>query len=393
MRPDRHVLVAAQDSELIGAVGRAIQGLRNLSLELARPDGAGGLWTKAGRAAVVILEVDARSNGATTVVRRLAGAVREGRLIVAARDAQGDQVRALFRAGAADVLTGPFTQALLLASLSELLQDEPAFAQAEGQVISVLKACGGAGATTLALNLAALCAKGDEKRKRPPRSSAVLDLDIQFGDCDLALDLQPRTTVVDLLQESERVDPRFLESVMCEHASGLKLLAAPPSVTPLDALGADFAVEIVDHAARTFQRVFVDLPGAWTDWTFPVLSRSDLILVVTAPTVAGAVRARRTLEALVAAGVQTPVFLALNQLHGLLEAFDKPARIGRNLQIPVDAGLRFDPAAVKAADRGQLPVEAFPNAPFAKDLRACAAKLEGRLEALTAEAGFAELAA
>jgi pilus assembly protein CpaE len=393
MKSDRHVLVAAQDGELVAAVGRAVQGLRGFSLEIARPDGGGGLWGKAGRAAAVILEVDPRANGAATLVRRLSAAAREGRLIVAAREAEAEQVRALFRAGAADVLAAPFTPEAVQAALGELFQDDPAFAATQGAVISVLKGCGGAGATTCALNLAALAARGDEKRKRPPRSAAVLDFDLQFGDADLALDLNPRSTLVDVLQAGGRLDPRFLDGVMSEHASGLKLLPAPPSIVPLDAFNSEMAVDLVDTAARAFQRTFIDMPGAWTDWTLPVLHRSDLIVLITTPTVAGAVGARRLLEGLKAAGVQTPVFLALNRLHGLLEAFDKPSRIGRSLEVSVDAGLRFDAAAPKAADRGQLVVEAYPNGALAKDLRACAGKLEGRLEALSAAEVFAELAA
>ncbi|MCW2573914.1 MAG: hypothetical protein JWO88_3972 [Frankiales bacterium] len=393
MKINRHVLVAATDGELVAAVGRALQGLRDLSLEIARPDGGGGLWSKAARAAAVILEVDARSNGATTFVKRLAGSARDGRLIIAARSASGEDVRALFRAGASDVLTGPFTAEALRASLIELLQADSGSSQEPGAVISVIKACGGAGATSLALNLAAVVAAGDAKRRRPARTAAVLDLDLQFGDSDLSLDLQPRGTVLDVLRASDRVDPKFLESVMTEHASGLKLLAPSPAVTPLDALSADFAVEIVDHAAQVFQRTVIDLPAAWSDWTLPLLARSDLMVLVAPPSVAGAVGARRMLEAMKSAGVQPPVFLVINRLQGLLEAFEKPSRIGRSLDVSVDATLRFDPVAMKAGDRGQLVVSAFPNSTLAKDLRACAAKLEGRLEALSADAAFAELAA
>jgi pilus assembly protein CpaE len=341
----------------------------------------------------VILEVDARSNGATTFVKRLAGSARDGRLIIAARSASGQDVRALFRAGASDVLTGPFSAEALRASLIELLQADSGAAQEPGAIISVIKACGGAGATSLALNLGAVLAAGDAKRRRPPRTAAVLDLDLQFGDSDLALDLQPRGTVLDVLRASDRVDPKFLESVMTEHASGLKLLAPSPAVTPLDALSADFAVEIVDHAAQVSQRTLIDLPAAWSDWTLPLLARSDLVVLVAPPSVAGAVGARRVLEAMKSAGVEPPVFLVINRLQGLLEAFEKPSRIGRSLDLTVDAALRCDPVAMKAGDRGQLVVSAFPNSTLAKDLRACAARLEGRLEALSAEAAFAELAA
>lgn len=390
MKSDRHVLVMGSDSELISSVGAAVRGLRNISLELGRSEGLRSLAGRAGNAAAVILEVDVRAPGAIERFRRLAATTRDQRVIAAAREATGEQVRALFRAGAGDVLTGPFTGDMLRNALTEVLQATSAVGLVNGSVISVVKGCGGAGATTVALNLASLMAAGDPKRQRAAHSTGVLDLDLQFGDAALALDLQPRSTIVDVLKAQERVDPKFLESVMTEHASGLKLLAAAPSVVPLDAMSAEFALDLVEHCAATFERTFIDMPASWNDWTLPVLARSDVIVLVTAPTVAGAAGARRVLAALQDAAVQRPVLLVLNKLTGLLDGFDKPSRIGRSLDMAVDAALAFDPAATKAADRGELVVEAFPNSRLAKELRPAAAKLEGRIESLNVGQVFEE---
>ena len=390
MKIDRHVLVMGSDSELISSVGAAVRGLRNISLEIGRSEGLRSLAGKAGSAAAVVLEVDAHAAGAVERFRRLAATARDQRVIAAARDATGEQVRALFRAGAGDVLTGPFTGEMLRVALSEVLQATPAMGLVNGSVISVVKGCGGVGATTVALNLAALMAGGDDKRGRPPRSTGVLDFDLQFGDAALGLDLQPRSSIVDVLRAQERVDPKFLESVMSEHGSGLKLLAAAPAVVPLDAMSSEFALDLVEHCTATFERTIIDMPAAWTDWTLPVLARSDLIVLVTAPSVAGAAGARRVLAALQEAAVQRPVMLVLNKLTGLLDGFEKPARIGRSLDMTVDAALAFDPVAMKAGDRGELVVQAFPNSRLAKDLRPAAGKLEGRLEALNVGLAFQE---
>jgi pilus assembly protein CpaE len=393
MKTDRHVLVVGSDAELIGAVGGAIRGLRNLSLEIARSEGVRSLSGKTNTAAAVIIEVDAASPDGIDRFQRLAFSARERQVLAAARGATGEQVRHLFRAGAADVLTGPFTGDIVRASLREVMETGPALGAMNGGVISIVKGCGGAGATTVALNLAALFAQGDAKRGRPARSAAVLDLDLQFGDAALALDLTPRSTIVDVLRAQERVDARFVESVMTEHASGLKLLAAPSSVVPLDAISGDFAVDLIEHATATFERTIIDLPASWTDWTFPVLQRSDVVVLVTTPTVPGALGARRVLDALGEAGVQRPVFLVLNKLAGVIDAFEKPGRIGKSLEMGVDAALSFDPIALKAADRGQLVVDAFANSKLAKDFRPAAAKLDGRLESLSAGLAFTEIAA
>jgi pilus assembly protein CpaE len=393
MKSERHVLVLGSDPELIGGMGAAVRGLRNVNLEIGRGEGVRTLSGKAAGAAAVVIEIDPHSPGALDHFQRLAWSARERRVIAAARDAGGEQVRGLFRAGAADVLTGPFTGDILRISLNEVLQGTPAQGAMNGGVVSVVKGCGGAGATTVALNLAGLLAHGDEKRARPPRSTAVLDLDLQFGDAALALDVQPRSTIVDMLRAQERVDARFVDSVMTEHSSGLKLLAAPPSVVPLDAISGDFAVDLIEHAAASFERTIIDLPASWTDWTFPVLARSELIVLVTTPTVAGAIGARRVLDALAEAAVQRPVLLVLNKLVGVLDAFEKPHRIGRSLEMGVDAALSLDPMAIKASDRGQLIVQAFPNSKLARDLRPAAAKLDGRLEALSAGLAFTDVAA
>jgi pilus assembly protein CpaE len=387
------VLVVGTDPELLAGVGAAVRGLRSVSLEIGRGEAVHALAGRAAGAAAVVIEVAPQSLGALDNFQRLAWAARERGVIAAARDASGEQVRSLFRAGAADVLTGPFTADLLRISLNEVLQGTPAQGAMNGGVVSVVKGCGGAGATTVALNLAALLAQGDVKRARPPRSTAVLDMDLQFGDAALALDVQPRSTIVDMLRAQERVDARFVDSVMTEHSSGLKLLAAPPSVVPLDAISGDFAVDLIEHAAASFERTIIDLPASWTDWTFPVLARSELIVLVTAPTVAGAIGARRVLDALAEAAVQRPVLLVLNKLVGVLDAFEKPDRIGRSLEMGVDAALSLDPSAVKASDRGQLVVQAFPNSKLARDLRPAAAKLDGRLEALSAGPAFTDVAA
>lgn len=390
MKTDRHVLVAGADPELQQAVGAAARAMRHLGVEICRGDDPASVLQRVAAAVVSVVEVDLGQPEAIDRFQWLVRNAREARVVAAAPGADGEQIRRLFRAGAADVLTGPFTPELLRTSLGELLRSAGTEPLAGG-VVSVVKGCGGAGATTVALNLAAALAGGDPKRARPARRTAVLDLDLQFGDAEVALDLSPRSTLADVVLARERVDPRFLEGVMAEHASGLKLLAAPPSLAPLDALGVDFALDLVEHAAAGFERTVIDLPGAWTDWTLAVLARSDLIVVVTTPTVAGALGAKRAAEALKAAGVERPTVVVLNSLEGVLTSLERPGRIGRTLDLPIEAVLPLDPACAKAAERGRLAIDAAPKARIAKELRAFARRVDDRLHAVGA--GLADAAA
>lgn len=389
---NRPLLAAVSDAGLMALIRMAGQSL-GVRVEAAPAVRLAELAPAALQAAALVVEIDPGIAGALEDFHRLARCLPERKIVAAARSASGEDVRRLFRTGAADVLTEPFAETLLAASLAEVLRTQETGAGTRGRVISVLKACGGAGATTIALNLAALSAQGDPKRDRPRRATAVLDLDLQFGDADVALDLQPKSGLVDVLRAPERVDARFLQSVMTDHSSGLKLLAPAPGVLPMDALNAEVAAGLVDLAAAAFERTVIDLPAAWTDWTLQVLAHSDAIVLASVPTVAGALSARRVLDALAEAQVAPPVFFVLNRLNGLIETVDRPARIGKSLDLAVDAALPFDPVAAKAADRGRLVTEAFSASRLAKALRTAAARLDERLERLAATTAPVETAA
>lgn len=371
------VLVSGDD--LLRAVNSAAGRLPGVALEVAAPAEHRTINGWAHDSAAIVLEIDASRAPAHETFQRFAGS-SSAKILVAARGASGEDVRRLFRAGAADVLIPPFTEEAMRGALGELLAPNSRKADAAGgRVIAVAKGCGGAGATSFALNAAALLAEGDAKAGRPAGRIGVLDLDLQFGDCDVAMDLRPRSTMMDVLRARERFDRRFLEGVMLEARPGVSLLAAPPGVTPLDALDAAFALSIVEQAAAGHDHILIDLPSAWTDWTGPVLQRADLIVLITNASVAGTAGAHRVLNAAKEAGVETPVFLVLNRLAGPLERADHSGRIGRTLEIEVGAMLALDPAATRATDRGRLVVDAFASARVSRDLKAATAKLHSKL--------------
>lgn len=379
MTKARRILLAGAGEELRALLNRATGAMPDVNVDEAASLEPQMLNGKAVASAALVVELDLRSPSAVSAFEKLAGSLADRKVIAAARHAQPDDVRRLFRAGAADVLTAPFTSAALETALGELIDARAATPVAAGRVVTFLKAGGGVGATTAAVNLAALAARGAPKQKRPARSTALLDLDLQFGDADIALNLEPRSNLLDVIRAQSRFDGRFLQGAMTEHGSGLRVLPVAQKVVPLDALSADFAADIVRQSARLHERTFVDLPSVWTDWTLNVLRASDLVVLLSAPTVQGALGARRTLDALVEAQLDAPVMLVLNGIAGLVDGFEKPSRISRSLDRPIDAVLGHDANATRALDRGAPVVEAYPNTRLARDLRALAEKIEQRL--------------
>jgi len=329
-------------------------------------------------ARAVVMELDLGLPGALEGFGDLARAAPDGcKLIAAARNAAGEDVRALFRSGASDVLTAPFSVQALSEAVTEALA-RPA-APAAGKVVAVVKGAGGSGATLVAANLAAALARPSRKPARPARRTAVLDFDLQFGDVAVSFDVQPRHTVLDALKSSSRLDASFFDGLLTDTEEGVRLLAAPPSLLPLDAMDAAAAVRLVEEARAAHDVTFVDLPAAWTDWTAAVLNAADLVVLVTGATVSGATGARRVLDGLVEIGAAAETMLVLNRGAGLLDGRDRAAKIARVLECEAAVVLAEDSAALKAADRGRPVVSAAPSSRLAKDLQAAAARLDERL--------------
>lgn len=237
-------------------------------------------------------------------------------IIVTAKDFDLADVRRLMRVGVVDVLPQPITEIDIKSAIERSipLQRIGDVGDAKlGKVISFLKSGGGAGATTICVQLGCILASqdGDYKSK-----VGLFDLDLQFGTAALYLDLDHRVGLPDLLDAPERLDSDLLDSVTTRHQSGLEVLAAPNDVLPLDALSQGFVTSILRVSRRDYEYTLLDLPDAWTDWSRSALEKSDLIVLVTQLSVSGIRRARRQLDTLKATDLdQIPVHVVVNRFN------------------------------------------------------------------------------
>ena len=253
-------------------------------------------------AIAAIVQVDASTPSSIKRFQKLAQSVATP-LIAAAYDPPLALVRSLVRAGAHDVVPLPLNIEDLETSLApvreELARKANEAVVGSGKMVSVIKSVGGVGATALVSQLAIRFAESEAGRQR---EACLIDLDVQFGDVAFQLGLRPQLTLADLLEAGARLDGDLLRATTTEHRSGLKVLAAPPEMMPLEGLSNDHMMQIAELAAREFGTVFIDLPTNWTNWSLSLVARSDLVLLVTELTVAGLNRAKRQLNLLAIAG-------------------------------------------------------------------------------------------
>ncbi|MFL6752869.1 MAG: CpaE family protein [Sphingomicrobium sp.] len=249
-------------------------------------------------AAAAVVQVDPDTPSSVKRFQKLAQSVSTP-LIAAAYDPPLALVRSLVRCGAHDVVPLPLNIEDLetsLAPLADAISNRRTAAVATtSKLVTVIKSVGGVGVTALTSQLAIRYAQSEAARGR---EACLIDLDVQFGDVAFQLGLRPKLSLHDLLEAGARLDGSLLRATVTEHHGGLKVIAAPPDMMPLEGVSSEHLLEIVDLATHEFGTVFVDLPTNWTNWSLSLVARSDLILLVTELTVAGLNRAKRQLRLL-----------------------------------------------------------------------------------------------
>ncbi len=309
-------------------------------------------------AAAAVIQVDADSPGSIKRFQKLAKATATP-LIAAAYEPPLAFVRSLIRAGAHDVIPLPLSIEELETSLGPIRDDLARRRQvsgaATGKLVTVLKSAGGVGATALTTQLAIRFARAEAAHKR---EACILDLDMQFGDVAFQLGLQPKLSVLDLLEAGARLDADLLRATTIEHSSGLKVIAAPPELMPLEGMPSEHLLAIVDLATREFGTVFVDLPTNWTNWSLSLVARSDLILLVTELSVAALSRARRQLNLLQTQDLgQLEVRVIVNRHEKSVARTIRPADVREALGRDVGYTIGNDFPVMRAAIERGVPIE------------------------------------
>jgi pilus assembly protein CpaE len=159
----------------------------------------------------------------------------------------------------------------------------------EAQIYTFLPAAGGVGLTTLAIETAMLLLKGDGSQKT---RTCLVDLDFQHGSCCDYLDLEPRLDLDEIEPRPDRLDRQLLEVMISEHASGLKVIAAPSRPAEMRSFDFEVVTRLLDLVAAHFDNVVIDVPRTWFNWTDSVLIGSNRLFLVTEMTVPGLKHAR-----------------------------------------------------------------------------------------------------
>ncbi|MFA6449611.1 MAG: AAA family ATPase [bacterium] len=230
-------------------------------------------------------EYDVSSNGNGTLLAAL------GPYVVFIADSDNpENIRIAMRAGAKDYLVRPFTSS----DLSEVfkraadVQKLPAGASdvnpapdagdaKESKIFTFFATKGGVGKSALASNFALALSQLDKSKK-----VCLLDLDLQFGDLALILNVKPRATISDLISAGGAEGDDIL-SYLSSFNENLSLLSAPARPEEAELIGAETVGKIIDAISRRFDYLVIDTAASFHDISLSALDKSHEIFLIVTP--------------------------------------------------------------------------------------------------------------
>ena len=173
------------------------------------------------------------------------------------------------RAGVSELVPEPFTQHDLRAAVERVVGQQSGPSD-QGNVFAFVGAKGGVGTTTIAVNVAVGMAS--------EMSTGVLLTDLHVavhGDAALLLGVEPRFSVVEAIENTQRLDAAFLKGLVVKAKGGLDVLASPerPQLRPPE--GAQIRA-LLERLVANYNAVVLDVPRS----DFGVLDSLDPLTAV-----------------------------------------------------------------------------------------------------------------
>ncbi len=323
---------------------------------------------------LVITDVMMPNMNGFELTRRLRADHRTARipiLMLSARK-EADDVLTGYSEGADEYVAKPIEMSVLAAKVDVLLKRVKATAgemmKRRGRVLVFAHGKGGAGTTTLAVNAAVALAETKLYRV------AVLDLNLEFGNAHVYLDLKPNKTLVDLAHiDPSQLDDSTFAPLLTQDRSGVQLVVGANSPEEAELITVPLVQHSLDRLRAGMDYVIVDTPPTFAQHVLAALDASDGIIIVAEPHIASLEAAKDWLEVL--DKLSYPRERSLLVLNRTTQSGLETDQVARFFNRRPEVVVPFTPMFDEAADRGRPLVVLRPDNAAAKVMRDLAAQL------------------
>lgn len=288
-----------------------------------------------------------------------------------------EEILAGYTQGADEYVPKPIEMPVLAAKIETILRRFQTVSAEEaavktGRVIFMLHGKGGVGATTVAVNVAAALVLGGNY------PVALLDLNLEFGNVPLMLNLVPKHTLADLTStDINQMDDGAFHQLVLEHSSNIWVV--PGSTMPEQAglVSPYLVTQATDLLRDRAQYVIVDAPASFSEINLAVLDNADAVCLIAAPQIAALKASADCIEVLrkLAFPENRALFILNRTAPTGLSDKQIEVFLRRTPDITVPYTDRFD----EAANSGRPLVTAYPTNASANKIRDIASRLTAML--------------
>jgi pilus assembly protein CpaE len=312
--------------------------------------------------------------------------------MLVADEVTSDLLRRGMRAGVSDVLETPLDEPKIEAAIEQFGHDvlkrqnvsvKPMASGegAEGRLVTITSAKGGSGKTVVATNVALLL------NRIPDVKVCLVDADLQFGDVCLVLQLEPRFTMVNASHELHHLDGELLDSLLTEHPSGLKVLAAPLEPAFADDITTTGLMQMVDVLLENFDYVVIDTASMLDELILSLFEKSDDILMIVDMDLPSVKNAKLALETMRLLKFSTAnVKLVMNRSNAKARLDNK--EIESALKMRISAAVPSDAVVAASVNEGRPVVETDPKSKVAKGFESVATLIAEKIPEDSTKSGL-----
>lgn len=208
---------------------------------------------------------------------------------------------------------------------------------------------GGTGTTTIAVNCAS------ELARTVKRPTLIVDFNPLIGQVGLFLNVRPRFTLVDALENLHRLDAAFVSSLIAKHRSGLEILAGSEVIDRPNGQDVGALNELLQILGKSYDFIVIDGGSLTNPVSDAAIFSADSIYLVANPDIPSVRNTQRLVDHLARMGVGTkPLRVLLNRSSDQL--LIGPEQIEQVIGQKVHEEFPSDYATVSAALNAGVPL-------------------------------------
>lgn len=228
--------------------------------------------------------------------------------------------------------------------------------------ITIFSTKGGSGKSFIAINLA-VDLIGQTKSK-----VTLFDLNYQFGDVALMLNLFPKHTIYDIMSVIDQLDSEMLQSFLTEHSSGVKVLPAPIDPTHDESISTATTKKILNILSDISDYIIIDTASGFGDNVLLLLEETDYLIIVTSMDVPSIKNLKITLQLLDQLKFpENKMFLILNRAGTKVGITED--EINKTIAKKIDINIPSDRLVPLTINKGVPIVTEAPRSTVSKSIR------------------------